>query len=327
MLLRNLVLVLALLVMFAGRASAQEPIAVRFGVNASGGQSEVIDAIRAYNLDRKYGFAVQEIDLTAPGQQYVMFRGDAIDVSPGTYVDLLRQRKAGVALQAFHGFQGYNNYIVVKPDSPIRSFADLKGKRMGEFGTTFLDWLILRAAGKKAFGFDIETDATLVQGSPPLLNQLMTKGEVDAMLQFSSLTLGPIKAGEQRVVIDVPGLMRRAGFNSNAFNSNWNVSEHWNTAHPGALRRLSAMIDEAYVKLKTDDALWPAIAAKIGFTDPAVVVAYRNLARQADNPPYNRSLIAPTQTLVDAISSIAGSTAVGFTTVDPAAFLFPNERR
>jgi hypothetical protein len=108
-----------------------------------------------------------------------------------------------------------------------------------------------------------------VQGSPPLLNQLMAKGEVDAMLQFSSLTLGPIKAGEQR----------------------------------------------------------EAIAAKIGFTDPAVVVAYRNLARQTDNPPYNRSLIAPTQALVDAISAIAGSTAVGFTTVDPAAFLFPNETR
>jgi NitT/TauT family transport system substrate-binding protein len=327
MFLRNLAVLLVLFVMLAARASAQEPIPVRFGVNSSGGQSEVLDAIKAYNLDRKYGFAVREIDLTAPGQQYVMFRADAIDVSPGTVVDLLRQRKAGVALQAFHGFQGYNNYIVVKPQSPIRSFADLKGKRMGEFGTTFLDWLILRAAGKKAYGFDIEQDATLVQGTPPLLNQLMARGEVDAMLQFSSLTLGPIKAGEQRLVIDVPGLMRTAGFNPNAFNSNWNVAERWNAAHPGALRRLSAMIDEAYAKLKSDDTLWPAIAAKIGFTDPAVVVAYRNLAHREDNPPYNRSLIAATQTLIDAIGAIAGNTAVGFTSVDPGAFLFPNERR
>lgn len=324
---RYLAVILGLLALFAGRATAQDPIAVRFGVNASGGQTEVLDAVKAYNLDRKYGFAVQEVDLTAPGQQYVMFRADAIDVSPGTFVDLLRQRKAGVALAAFHGFQGYNNYIVVKPASPIRSFADIKGKRMGEFGTTFLDWLILRAAGKKAYGFDVEQDTTLVQGTPPLLNQLMARGEVDAMLQFSSLTLGPIQSGDQRLVVDVPSLMRTAGFNPNAFNSNWNVAERWNAGHPGALRRLSAMIDEAYLKLKTDDALWPAIAAKIGFTDPAVVVAYRNLARREDNPPYNRGLIGATQTLVDAIAAIAGSTAVGFTSVDPAAFLFPNERR
>ncbi len=46
---------------------------------------------------------------------------------------------------------------------------------MGEFGTTFLDWLILRAAGKKAYGLDIETDTTITQGTPPLLNQLMAR--------------------------------------------------------------------------------------------------------------------------------------------------------
>jgi NitT/TauT family transport system substrate-binding protein len=318
---------LSLLMLAGGRASAQTPIDVRFAVNASGGQTEVLDAIKKYNLDKKYGFAVQEVDLTAPGQQYVMFRADGADVAPGTFLDLLRQRKAGVLLKAFHGFQGYNNYIVVKPSSSIHSFADLKGKRMGEFGTNFLDWLILRAAGKKAYGFDIETDSELVQGTPPLLNQLMAKGECEAMLQFSTLSLGPIKDGEQRLLIDVPGLMRTAKFVPDAFNSNWNVAERWSNAHPGALKKLSAMIDEAYVKLKTDDSLWPGIAAKVGFTDPAIVVAYRNLARKEDNPPYNRSLIATTQTLLDAVNAIAGKTPTGVTTVDPDAFLFPNETR
>ncbi len=63
----------------------------------------------------KYGFTVQEEDVTAPGGQYVMLRAESADLAPGTWVDLLRQRKAGVALQAFHGFQGFNNYIVTKP--------------------------------------------------------------------------------------------------------------------------------------------------------------------------------------------------------------------
>jgi NitT/TauT family transport system substrate-binding protein len=270
---------------------------------------------------------VQEVDVTAPGGQYVMFRADAADLAPGTFIDLMRQRKAGVELQAFHGFQGFNNYIMVKPKSPIRSFADLKGKRFGEFGTTFLDWLILRAAGKKAYGIDLETDTELTQGTPPLLNELMAKGQFDAMLQFSSLALGPIKDGTQRLLVDVPGLIKAAGFSPNSFNSNWNVNQHWVTAHPESLKRLSAMIDEAYAKLKTDDSLWPAIAAKIGFTDPAIVVAYRTLARRVDNPPYSSKLIAPTQALLDAINAIAGKTPTGVTTIDPAAFLFPNESK
>jgi NitT/TauT family transport system substrate-binding protein len=308
-------------------AVAQEAVPVRMGVIASGGQTEIPLAVQKYALDRKYGIALQEVDLSAPGQQYVMFRADTIDLAPGTFVDLMRQRKAGIALQAFHSAQRYNNYIVTKPQSPIRSFADIKGKRMGEFGTTFLDWLILRAAGKKAFGFDVETESELVQGSPPLLNQFLAKGEVDAMLQFSTLTLGAIKSGDQRLIIDVPSLMRRAGFSPDCFNSHWLVTEKWNAAHPGAVRRLSQMVDEAYVKLRTDDALWPVLGDRIGFTDPGVVVAYRDLARREDNPPYNRGLIAPTQTLLDAINAIAGTTATGVTSVDPTAFLFPYERR
>lgn len=58
------------------------------------------------------------------------------------------------------------------------------------------------------------------------------------MLQFSTLTLGPIKAGEQRMLMDVPGVMRRAGFVPDAFNSNWLVAERWSAAHPGAVTRL-----------------------------------------------------------------------------------------
>ena len=122
-----------------------------------------------------------------------MYKSDATDVSAGNFIDLLRQRKAGLGLQAFHGFQGYSNLIVAKPDSPIKSFADLKGKKVGEFGPTFLDWLILRAAGKKAYGIDLQNDATLVQGAPPLLNQFLAKGDArcDASVQLAHLRPDP----------------------------------------------------------------------------------------------------------------------------------------
>jgi len=305
------------------RAADESPVPVRIAVILSGGQGEVPYVVRRFGLDKKHGLAMEQVALSAPGQQYLMFRSDTIDASPGTFIDLMRQRKAGGAMKAFHGFQGYNNRIVVKPGSAIKSFADLKGVRFGEFGTTFLDWLILRAAGKKAYGIDLEKDATPVQGAPPLLNQFLAKGEVDAMLQFSSLTLEPIVRGEQRMVADVPGLMDQAGFGRKVFNSNWNVAEKWTQAHPGAVDRLSAMIDDAYAALKSDDTVWPEIAQAIGITEPNLVAAYRDLARAIDNPTYDKSLIQSTQVLIDAIVAQAGEAPIGFTEVDPAAFLFP----
>lgn len=296
---------------------------VRIGVIKSAGQSDVPYVLRQFGIDRKHGLVVTEVDMSAPGQQYVMLRGDAIDASPGTFVDLMRQRKAGIGLQAFHGRQRFNNVIVTRPDGPIETFSDLRGRRIGNFGTTFLDWLIVRTAGKRAFGIDLERDAAPISGSPPLLNRFLARGEVDAMLQFSVLTVAPILKGEQRAVTDIPDLIRAAGFDPEVFNSHWHVSEKWVRAHPDGVHRLSAAIDEAYARLRSDDSVWRAIAGEIGITDPVIIAAYRDLARKTDDAPYTRPLIAATQQMLDAIIAIAGDGPIGFTRIDPAAFVFP----
>jgi NitT/TauT family transport system substrate-binding protein len=317
---------MAVLLALAGAPSegrGADEIPVRIGVIKSAGQADITYVIRQFGIDKKHGLAVREVELSAPGQQYVMLRGDTIDASPGTFADLMRQRKAGLGLRAFHGRQRYNNLIVTRPNSPIENFSNLKGKRVGNFGTTFLDWLIVRAAGKRAFGIDLETDATSIPGSPPLLNQFLARGEVDGMLQFSTLSVAPILKGEQRSIADIPSLMRAAGFSPDALNSQWHVSDKWATAHPDAVGKLFAVIDEAYAKLRSDDSVWPAVAQLIGMTDPVMIAAYRDLARKTDNAPYDHSLIAVTQEMLDAVISIAGDGPIGFTRLDPDAFLFP----
>lgn len=306
-----------------GSAWSQAAPTLRFAVIGSAGQTEVPYAIQQAGLDRKYGVNIQVIDFAAPGQQYTLFRSGAADIAGGNFVDLLRQRKGGNAIQAIHGFQSYNNLFVIKPGSPITAFTELRGKKVGTFGATFLDWLIVRAAGKKAYNVDLQTDAIPVTGAPPLLNQFLAKGEVDVTLQFSSLTLGPIAKGEQRVLINMPDIMKAAGFGTDPFYVQWMITEKWAKANPEAVRKLPAMLDEAYAVLANDDRLWPVLAQRINITDPAVIAAYRDLERRIDNPPYRPALIKPTQALLDAIIAIAGEPAVGVTVVDPAAFLFP----
>jgi hypothetical protein len=101
------------------------------------------------------------------------------------------------------------------------------------------------------------------------------------------------------------------------------VSERWVKAHPDGVDKLFAMIDEAYTMLRSDDSVWPAVAQQIGITDPVMIAAYRDLARKTDDAPYTRSLITDTQRMLDAIVAIAGDGPIGFTRLDPDAFLFP----
>ena len=166
-----------------------------------------------------------------------------------------------------------------------------------------------------------------MQGAPPLLNQFLTRGDVDATLQFSTLTLGPRAAGQQRVVSEMADLLKAASLDTRAFYLQWHIAQAWIAAHPGAIVRLDAMIAEAYDKLRTDDSLWPPHAQKVNVTDAAIVTAYRDLERRIDDPPYAAPLIASTQKLLDAIIAVTGPDAVGVTQVDPAAFLFPGHAR
>jgi NitT/TauT family transport system substrate-binding protein len=319
-----------LIVSFAGaspgRAKGEEAglVPIRFAVILSVGQGEIPTTVKQLGLDKKYGMDAQIVDFAVPGQQFNMLRSGAADIASGNFTDLLRQRKAGVAIQAFHSSRRYSNVIITKPASPIKTLTDLKGKKLGEFGPTALDWLILRAAAIKAYGIDLQTDtAELVAGAPPLLNQLLAKDEIDAALQFDPVTLGPVKNGQQRVITDIPTVMKDAGFEPAAFYLQWQITEAWTKAHPGVIDKLYAMIDEAYAKLKSDDDLWPALAKQVGITDPDMIAAYREDARKYENPPYRKSYVQSTQTLLDAVIAIAGEQAVGVTKIDPDAFLFP----
>jgi NitT/TauT family transport system substrate-binding protein len=303
-------------------STAAVRIPVRIAVSPASGQGPLPYIIKKHHLDEKYGFDVQETDYVQPGQQFILVRANAVDIIPCNFIDLLRQRHAGVKLQAFHGFESYSNQILVPVDSKIRQFRDLKGVRMGEFSTTSLDWLILRSGGKRTYGVDLQTDAKPVGGAPPLLNNLMERGSIDATLQFRSVALAPVANGKARVLTDLPAFMASAGFNPKAFYVQWNIAEPWLKAHPGQLARLDAMISEAYTLLDNDDEAWATIAKQIGLP-PALIGRYRDASRRIENPPYDASLIAPTQTLLDSIIAVTGAASVGATKVDPDAFLFP----
>ncbi len=85
---------MAVLAALAGAPShgrGADEIPIRIGVIKSAGQADVTYIIQQFGIDKKHGLAVQQVELSAPGQQYVMLRGDTIDASPGTFVDLMRQ--------------------------------------------------------------------------------------------------------------------------------------------------------------------------------------------------------------------------------------------
>lgn len=309
----------------AASVSAPKLIPIRFAVITSAGQNEVPQVMRDSGIGKRYGFDVQLVPYASVGGQYLVMRAGAADVAGGNFVDLIRQRAGGLDIKGFLGFQTFSNLMTVPSGSSITSFKDLRGKRIAEYGPTTLDWLIMRTAGKKAYGLDIGSDAKPISTSPVLENQLISSKQADAAFQFSSLTLSPLADGTQKVLMPETTLLSNAGYNpKKLIYLVWMVTDSWVKQYPNALPRLRAAMQATYKKLRTDNSVWPGLAKLVYISDPKLVKQYRDLDRRIDDPPFSASQIRSTQKLVNDMVKAVGKENVGITKVDPKAFLFPN---
>lgn len=306
----------------AGPAAAAEgTIPLRFSSIANASQSYIPAVMIERGIDRKYGLAVQLINLSSPAQQWTSLRSGDADVSSGSFLDLLRQRQGGLKVKAFRAFYTFGNPIVAPVDKPFRRLADLKGATVGVPSAILLDWMILRAAGKKADGFDIGKDARVVEAAPQLLMQQMLRGQLAASYMFADFVLQPIVEGKLREVTTVRKVMAEAGLDTRAFYLIYTVADAWRAKYGGeAVARLVAAMDEAAEVMDKDDSVWPALAKRSGVEDPKLLPEFVRMQRARFKVEYSRAQLEATQRLLDEMVKTAGQEAVGATRVDPEAF-------
>ena len=79
--------------------------------------------------------------------------------------------------------------ILVPKNAPFKTPADLRGKRFGTFSTGAGSFKCVRAALIDGYKLDIVKDTKLQQVAGPALTKLLETGQLDAMMNISSLNL------------------------------------------------------------------------------------------------------------------------------------------
>jgi NitT/TauT family transport system substrate-binding protein len=181
--------------------AAQGPQAIAIATAASGQSGYIAALIEAKGISAKYGLKIENLmmDFTEAANALRLGKAAASAMQPSTAVNLL---KSGTDIRLVAPQIWSGNSWVVRKDAPYKSFADLKGKKIGNFsrvtGAYFFSAVI--AKEKK---LDIEKDFQNVPAdSAALLITLLERGEVEAINMFEPHTTRLVLSGKYRVLLD-----------------------------------------------------------------------------------------------------------------------------
>jgi ABC-type nitrate/sulfonate/bicarbonate transport system substrate-binding protein len=173
---------------------------VNIATSAAGQSGYVAALIENKKLDVKHGIKITNMmmDFTEAANAVKLGRAVASAMQPSTAVNLI---KSGTDIRLVAPQIWSGNSWLVKKDAPYKSFADLKGKKLGNFarvtGAYFFSAVIA-----KELKLDIEKDFQNVPAETGALIALLERGEVEAINMFEPHTTRLVMSGRYRVLTD-----------------------------------------------------------------------------------------------------------------------------
>lgn len=166
------------------KAAAENIGVLRLGVLGFGTVNWELDVIKTHGLDEERSFTLAVEGFGGNQATKVALQGDAVDGIVSDWLWVSRQRAEGEKL-VFIPYSNTVGALMVPEGSDIGSLEDLAGKKIGVAGGALdKSWLLIQAAAKQRHDIDLANEVEAIFGAPPLLNEQMAAGELDAVLNY-----------------------------------------------------------------------------------------------------------------------------------------------
>ena len=251
---------------------------LRVAVQKTGTFAWELAVIRARGLDKQANLSVEVIELASPEAGKIALRAGNADIVVTDWLWVSRERGLGAKL-TFYPYSSALGAVMAPASSPIKTLADLKGRKLAVAGGPIdKSWLLLLAWLKKS-GIDLKSDAEIAYGAPPLLAAKTLSVEMDATLNYWNFCAALEAKGFRRVA-GVEDLLPKLGAKGRTAMIGYVFDEKWANANQDKMARFIAMTRAAKEILSTSDAEWEKIAPLTGAPDAATLRAYRDRYRE-----------------------------------------------
>jgi NitT/TauT family transport system substrate-binding protein len=279
------------------------------GLQESGTAMWEIEAMRALGIDSRHGVTVEVRPLADSRAGQVALQAGAVDIILSDFAWVSAQRHAGADFTLVPHSLAVGG-LMVPEGSDIAGVEDLDGKVLGiAGGPADKSWVVLQAYHQQVTGEPIAVEARF--GAPPLINELLGAGQIDAGLNFWHWN-ARAKAAGMAEVLSVADMFEGLGIAPVPPLLGWTFAESTAAEKPEALRAfLDASFDTKAVLLE-DDAAWDGLKRVMGAADDAALFAQlRDDYRVGIVAEYDPDDVAAAEAAFAVLAQFGGAEVVG----------------
>lgn len=269
-------------------------------------------------LDKKHRVAVEYRAYPTLDGLFTAISGRDVDVGFSGWTAIAQFRNKGIPVtMIFPVGRGVTVDVIVPISSPIRTIADLKGRKVGSFaGAAGTATVLFRVIAAKFHGFDPGKSGELQFAGPGLLPALLDKGEIDAAVMFDPLAAKLVSSGKYRSIGNLASAYKAATGDEFLW-IGYSTNDAFMKAEPEALTNFTRAWLEAVEYVKTHPAVFEAYGKKYNL-DAAAVVLLRQRVIADYTTTWNDSTFESIRRFAELARGVMGHGYLD--TVPPAAF-------
>ena len=303
---------LILFFMFFSSTFSEELTKVRVGSLQYGSVNWELKLIKELELDKKYGFELEIIELASKNASAVALQGKAVDLIVTDWFWVSRQRSEG-RLFSFVPHSMAAGGLIVTKDSKIINDMDLEGKKIGVAGGQVdKGWLIYRAYFQKKYGKDLVKLSKPIFGAPPLLNKKIKQKSFDAILTYWPYQAELIGDKDFLKIINITDVISELGVPSGVPVIGWVFHENWGNEKLGILNKFLQSSKEAKQLMLESDAIWEKVRPFMQADNDTLFVNLRDAYREGiPKNDFSQSQLNGSRKLYSILAKIGGKELVG----------------
>lgn len=252
---KKLALIISSLIL-SSQSFASEKTLLKIGVQTSGTLDWELSV-----LPSSPEFEIKTQPVATAEAAKIALQSGAVDMIVSDWLFVSQTRNNGADF-TFYPYSNISGALVVSANSTIQNVKDLADKKLGIAGGELdKNWLLLQADGKQN-QVDLNTRVEKTFGAPPLINEQLKNGRVDAILTHWHFA-EHLKAQGYKQILSGHDLQTQLGITESVPTLGYVFKESWANQNKSALKAFFAATKEAKNALCENETAWQKATAKI----------------------------------------------------------------